>query len=109
MAGELACGAMAVDRLAEWLELIAACYAPDTAASWDSVGLQVGDPDAAVTTAMTSLDVTAEVLAEARDRSVDLVISHHPLLFRPLERNSSGWWEMTRSTTTRCCSARSSG
>lgn len=77
---------MGVDRLSQWLDLIAECYAPDTAAAWDSVGLQVGDPDAAVTTAMTSLDVTADVLAEARDRGVDLLISHHPLLFRPLER-----------------------
>lgn len=84
--GELACGPMVADRLSQWLELIADCYAPETAASWDTVGLQVGDPDAEVTTAMTSLDVTADVLAEARDRSVDLVISHHPLLFRPLER-----------------------
>lgn len=77
---------MVADRLSQWLTLIADCYAPETAASWDSVGLQVGDPDDRVATAMTSLDVTAGVLAEARDRSVDLIISHHPLLFRPLER-----------------------
>ena len=77
---------MVADRLSQWLALIADCYAPETAASWDTVGLQVGDPDAEVTTAMTSLDVTSGVLAEARDRTVDLVISHHPLLFRPLDR-----------------------
>jgi dinuclear metal center YbgI/SA1388 family protein len=77
---------MVADRLSQWLTLVADCYSPETAASWDSVGLQVGDPDDRVTTVMTSLDVTAGVLAEARDRSVDLIISHHPLLFRPLER-----------------------
>ncbi|CAN5798381.1 Nif3-like dinuclear metal center hexameric protein [soil metagenome] len=77
---------MGADRLLQWMDLVAACYAPRTAASWDSVGLQVGDPDDHVMTAMISLDVTPEVLTEAADRSVDLIIAHHPVLFRPLAR-----------------------
>lgn len=77
---------MSTDRLSQWMDLVAACYAPRTAAAWDSVGLQVGDPDDRVTSAMVSLDVTPAVLTEAVDRSVDLVIAHHPVLFRPLAR-----------------------
>jgi len=77
---------MNVDRLSQWVDVVAACYAPDTAAAWDHVGLQVGDPGDAVTMAMVSLDVTPAVLDEAEQRAVDLLIAHHPLLFRPLPR-----------------------
>jgi dinuclear metal center YbgI/SA1388 family protein len=77
---------MVADRLSQWVDVVASCYAPDTAAAWDSVGLQVGDPDDAVAVAMVSLDITPAVLDEAQGRSVDLVIAHHPLLFRPLSR-----------------------
>lgn len=68
------------------MELVDSCYAQDHAASWDSVGLQVGDPDDRVTTVLVTLDVTAAVLDEARRLGADLVIAHHPLLFRPLAR-----------------------
>ncbi len=77
---------MVTDRLSQWIDVVAACYAPETAASWDSIGLQVGDPADEISSVMISLDVTAEVLDEASDRSVDLIIAHHPLLFTPLAR-----------------------
>lgn len=77
---------MGVDRVSQWIDVVAACYDPETAAAWDQVGLQVGAPDDAVTAAMVSLDVTPAVLDEAEQRNVDLVIAHHPLLFRPLPR-----------------------
>jgi dinuclear metal center YbgI/SA1388 family protein len=50
----------------------------------DNVGLQVGSPDAIVRTIFVCLDVTEGTVREAAERGVDLVISHHPLLFRPL-------------------------
>ncbi|HEX6255044.1 MAG TPA: Nif3-like dinuclear metal center hexameric protein [Euzebyales bacterium] len=77
---------MTTDRLGDWTDLVAACYAPETAASWDAVGLHVGDPGDPVGTAMISLDVTLAVIDEAVRRGADLVIAHHPLLFRPLAR-----------------------
>jgi dinuclear metal center YbgI/SA1388 family protein len=77
---------MTTDRLGQWTDLVASCYAPDTAASWDAVGLHVGARDDPVGTAMVSLDVTPAVIDEAVDRGADLVIAHHPLLFRPLDR-----------------------
>lgn len=77
---------MVTDRLRQWMELVDACYAPGHAASWDAVGLQVGDPDDAVTNVLVSLDVTETVLDEAQRRGADLVLAHHPLLFRPLAR-----------------------
>ncbi len=49
----------------------------------DNVGLQVGDRSAPVRRILLCLDVTEEVVAEAVSMKADLVISHHPLLFRP--------------------------
>jgi dinuclear metal center YbgI/SA1388 family protein len=77
---------MTADRVSQWVELVDACYAPEHAASWDAVGLHVGDRDDPVSSVLVSLDVTLGVLDEALDRGADLVIAHHPLLFRPLAR-----------------------
>jgi dinuclear metal center YbgI/SA1388 family protein len=77
---------MTTDVLRQWIDLVASCYAPETAASWDAVGLHVGAPDDPVGAAMVSLDVTPAVIDEAVERGANLVIAHHPLLFRPLRR-----------------------
>lgn len=77
---------MSTDRLGQWVDALHAVYPPSHATGWDAVGLQVGDPDDAVRTVLVALDVTGAVLDEARARSAELVVAHHPLLFRPLER-----------------------
>lgn len=74
------------DRLRQWIDLVEECYPPRHAAPWDAVGLHVGDPDDEVTAVLVGLDVTAAVLDEAQHRGADLVVAHHPLLFRPLPR-----------------------
>ena len=67
---------------------------------YDNAGLQVGDPEAEVGAVLVALDVTEETVAEAyaltaeRTRSgvargregVTMIVSHHPLVFRPLRR-----------------------
>ena len=59
-------------------------WAP-TWAAWekDNVGLQVGDPQRPVTRVLVALDVTEAVIEEAIAKKVELIVSHHPLLFRP--------------------------
>ena len=52
---------------------------------WDNCGLQVGLPDSEVTAVLVCLDVTPEVLAEAEKRECNMVVSHHPLIFRGLK------------------------
>ena len=69
-----------------WLALLDDLYPPGQAASWDQVGLQVGDPDWPVARVLTTLDVTRGLLQEAAEVAGTLVLAHHPLLFRPLER-----------------------
>ncbi len=52
------------------------------AESWDNVGLLLGDPAANVRQVMTCLTVTPAVAREAVETGVDLVVAHHPILFR---------------------------
>lgn len=53
--------------------------------SYDNAGLQVGNPDMAVSAVLLCLDVTEDVIREAKNRHCNMVVSHHPLLFRGLK------------------------
>src|SRR5207253_491266 len=59
---------------------------PRLAASWDNVGLLLGDDAAAVERVLTCLTVTPESAAEAIDEHAQLIVTHHPILFRPTQR-----------------------
>jgi len=60
-------------------------FAPySLAASWDNCGLQVGDPGMTVTGCVIALDVTMEALSLAQRRGANLLLTHHPVIFRPL-------------------------
>jgi dinuclear metal center YbgI/SA1388 family protein len=56
------------------------------AADWDNVGLLLGDRAAAVARIMTCLTVTPESAGEAIDRRADLIVTHHPILFKAVKR-----------------------
>ncbi|WP_082233812.1 Nif3-like dinuclear metal center hexameric protein [Halobacillus massiliensis] len=53
---------------------------------WDNVGLQVGSLDQPVENVMVTLDVLEEVVDEAVEKNVNLIIAHHPLLFKKLNQ-----------------------
>jgi dinuclear metal center YbgI/SA1388 family protein len=61
----------------------------DLAADWDNVGLLLGDAEAEIQHIMTCLTVTPEVAAEAVDQRVQLIVTHHPILFRGVKRLTS--------------------
>ena len=56
--------------------------------SWDNAGLQIGLTEAEVSGALLCLDVTEQVIDEAVAKNCNLVVSHHPLLFRGLKQVS---------------------
>ena len=56
------------------------------AEEWDNVGLLVGDPDQQVKRVMTCLTITPASAEEALERQAEMIITHHPLPFRPLKR-----------------------
>ena len=53
--------------------------------SWDNAGLQVGLTETEVSGALLCLDVTEKIIDEAVSKGCNLVVSHHPLLFRGLK------------------------
>ncbi|MAT53495.1 MAG: Nif3-like dinuclear metal center hexameric protein [Saprospirales bacterium] len=64
--------------------------------SYDNAGLIVGDPSAEVTGVVCSLDATEEVVAEAAAKGCNLVVAHHPIVFKGLKRlNGSNYVERT--------------
>lgn len=54
--------------------------------SFDNAGVQVGDVNQHATAALLCLDVTEEVIDEAIALGCNLIISHHPLIFKPLKK-----------------------
>ena len=68
-----------VAEFAACLERFAPCA---TAAEWDNVGLLIGDPAADVTRVLTCLTLTPDVAEEAVRDGAQLIVSHHPILFR---------------------------
>ena len=54
--------------------------------SWDNAGLQLGLTEADVSGALLCLDVNEAIIDEALRKGCNLVVSHHPLLFRGLKR-----------------------
>ena len=59
---------------------------PRLAASWDNVGLQIGGPNWPVKKVWTALDPSPDVVAAACENDVDLLVTHHPLFFKPVKR-----------------------
>ena len=55
---------------------------------WDNSGLQVGFPDAEISRVLVCLDITEAVVEEAVAKKCNLIVSHHPLLFKPLRQVS---------------------
>lgn len=51
---------------------------------WDRVGLQIGDPDADVSTVLVTLTVAEEAIAKAVKNGAGLIVSHHPIIWEPL-------------------------
>ncbi|HWR54872.1 MAG TPA: Nif3-like dinuclear metal center hexameric protein [Negativicutes bacterium] len=58
---------------------------PYLAEEWDNSGLQLGDPEAEIKRVLVALDVTPEIMEQAKAEKVQMIIGHHPLIFRPLK------------------------
>lgn len=54
--------------------------------SYDNSGLIVGDADAEVTGILVSLDCTESVIDDAIAQNCNLIVSHHPIVFKGLKR-----------------------
>jgi dinuclear metal center YbgI/SA1388 family protein len=52
---------------------------------YDNSGLQAGDPESEISSALISLDVTENIIDEAIATGCNLIVTHHPLIFNPLK------------------------
>ena len=68
----------------EVLEAIDLCAPFRTAAGWDAVGLQIGDVESRVSAVAVVHEITGVVAERLLSERYDLVITYHPLIFRPL-------------------------
>jgi len=68
------------------IELLGKIAPLHLAESWDNVGLLFGDPKTSVRHLMTCLTITPEVVTEAIEQKAELIVSHHPILFKPTQR-----------------------
>ena len=60
-------------------------YPQNLAYDWDNVGLQIGTLDKDISKVLLTLDITDEVIDEAVNEQVDLIIAHHPLIFSAIK------------------------
>ena len=70
--------------LADVTGVLEGFYDPSWAESWDAVGLVCGDPSQNVDKVMFAVDPVTAVIDEALEWGADLLITHHPLLLRPV-------------------------
>jgi dinuclear metal center YbgI/SA1388 family protein len=59
---------------------------PGLAFEWDNVGFQLGDGNQEVKKILLTLDVTKNAIEKAINEKVDLIISHHPFIFKPIKK-----------------------
>ena len=92
--------AVTLGEFTRWLEEV---IPPAFQEHYDNSGLQVGDPAAVIDSVLLTLDVTGDVIAEAKEHGCRLIVSHHPLIFTLLKRVAEG------SETERCVAAAIAG
>lgn len=73
-------------KVADIVRILERMAPPTMAEAWDNVGLQVGRPDQPIGSVWTALDPAPNVIRAAVEAGVDLLVSHHPLIFKPLQR-----------------------
>lgn len=73
---------VSVERVCQVLEDVAP---KRLAEEWDNVGLLIGSPNKQVSKVLLCLDVTPLVVEYARVHNYGLIVSHHPVIFRPLK------------------------
>jgi dinuclear metal center YbgI/SA1388 family protein len=73
-----------VSKVSDILHILEKLAPSFLAEDWDNPGLQVGDPNKRVVKILVSLDPTLGALREAERRGADMLLTHHPLLFRSI-------------------------
>jgi dinuclear metal center YbgI/SA1388 family protein len=76
-------------KIAEIIQHLESFASLEYQEDYDNSGLIAGDPAALCTGVLVSLDCTAAVVKEAIEKKCNLIVSHHPLIFRPVRHITS--------------------
>lgn len=68
--------------LKEIIDILEKEYPPQLAYDWDNIGLLAGKESNEIKTVLVTLDITPDVVKEAISNNAELILSHHPLLFK---------------------------
>lgn len=84
---------MKIKEITSYLESLAPLSSQE---SYDNCGLLVGDFNTEVTNALLTLDCTEEIIDEAKKKGCNLIIAHHPIIFKGLSKlNGKNYVERT--------------
>ncbi len=63
---------------------------PELAEEWDNSGLQIGDAEKEVNRLLVTVDITKDIVAKAVAGEYDMILSHHPLIFKGVKSIAAG-------------------
>ncbi len=81
---------MTTPRLADLMEILEEIAPVELAESWDNPGLQVGSLDHNIQRVVLSLDPTVQAVEYAGSLHAQLLLTHHPLIFKPISSIRDG-------------------
>jgi len=73
----------------EVINIIKEISDPESAEEWDNSGVQINVGEKKIRKVLIALDITKDIVIEAKDNNVDLIITHHPLIFDHLRKVDS--------------------
>ena len=73
-------------KIGEIITVIEAFAAPELQEEWDNTGLLTGNASWECSGALCALDVTLDVIHEAVEKKCNLIVAHHPIIFKGLKR-----------------------
>lgn len=84
---------MKIKEITSYLESLAPLSSQE---SYDNCGLLVGDENTEITNALLTLDCTEEIIDEAKKKGCNLIIAHHPIIFKGIKKlNGKNYVERT--------------
>lgn len=69
----------------EIIKILEEKFPPSNAEEWDNVGLLVGDANKEIKKIQFSIDATLEAIENAIENKVDMIVTHHPIIFRAIK------------------------
>ena len=70
--------------LSDFVAIAHTLWPLEGAEEWDSSGLVVGDPSQQINSVLLAVDAVSDTVTEAIDVKADLLLTHHPLLLKPI-------------------------